>query len=417
MGAWNASCPGKPAATVCMADPAEMLKPWKLNSLFFHIVGWHAAALVCGVAGNALVLAASRRSATSLFLASLAAADLLLLLLHAPLDLLQYFVASWDAAGAVCRAAEYAASLSAAASVLNLAAVTIERFLVIVFPMKSRSYCTLHNCRRAVLAIWLLAPLLTVPVLLTKGTYAMLYTNMIVNVTIHHCADTVGGLSLAVYQLVLLFGAPGVLMLFCYSCVIVELWKSTRSMQVLTNSISTNRISSRQENTLTASQSSRHTVTRRRNRADTARATRKQVIKMLILVVVLFLLCWGPRIIMNMLTKIGLQSFTPTEYTMRVVFNILPVIHACFNPVIYSFMSKNFRRSLKRQFETLGCRRNLSRHRSSSFRSSRLHHGTITQQTSIRPRYTLSSSSSTYNADVTRHTEMENTDSVNSTVV
>ncbi|XP_049953328.1 galanin receptor type 1-like isoform X1 [Schistocerca serialis cubense] len=206
-------------------------------------------------------------------------------------------------------------------------------------------------------------------------------------------------------------------MLFCYSCVIVELWKSTRSMQVLTNSISTNRISSRQENTLTASQSSRHTVTRRRNRADTARATRKQVIKMLILVVVLFLLCWGPRIIMNMLTKIGLQSFTPTEYTMRVVFNILPVIHACFNPVIYSFMSKNFRRSLKRQFETLGCRRNLSRHRSSSFRSSRLHHGTITQQTSIRPRYTLSSSSSTYNADVMRHTEMENTDSVNSTVV
>lgn len=37
------------------------------------------------------------------------------------------------------------------------------RYLVIVYPMKSRSFCTLHNCRRALIAVWIFALLLTAP--------------------------------------------------------------------------------------------------------------------------------------------------------------------------------------------------------------------------------------------------------------
>ena len=44
----------------------------------------------------------------------------------------------------------------------------LDRFIVIVFPIRSRSLCTMSNCRRAVMAVWIVSLLLTAPVLVTK---------------------------------------------------------------------------------------------------------------------------------------------------------------------------------------------------------------------------------------------------------
>ena len=74
---------------------------------------------------------------------------------------------------------------------------------------------------------------------------------------------------------------------------------------------------------------------------------------MLILVIILFLICWGPKLILAMILKLakvfGLEVYTQPIYVGRVVFSLIPFVHSCINPIIYSFMSKNFRRSLERQ--------------------------------------------------------------------
>lgn len=41
------------------------------------------------------------------------------------------------------------------------------RFVVIVFPMKSRTLCTVSNMVKAVLGVWLLAFILAIPVIFT----------------------------------------------------------------------------------------------------------------------------------------------------------------------------------------------------------------------------------------------------------
>ena len=95
---------------------------------------------------------------------------------------------------------------------------------------------------------------------------------------------------------------------------------------------------------------------------------------MLILVVLLFLVCWGPRLLLNVIIKWGLPSYDHTVYQLRFVFYLLPFVHSCINPVIYgqaifrniaielirplliiglffkssSFMSTNFRRMMVR---------------------------------------------------------------------
>lgn len=139
---------------------------------------------------------------------------------------------------------------------------------------------------------------------------------------------------------------------------------------------------------------------------------------MLILVVILFLVCWGLPIIMQVIIKFNLHSFTPTIYTLRVSFNLLPFIHACMNPFIYSFMSKNFRRAFRRQLEKMGFRKR-RRHGSGSrngqgslTRTSRMQRSTPTmQRLRFKPGHTSTSSSTTTNCltDTTKHTDAEQT--------
>ncbi|KDR19106.1 Cholecystokinin receptor [Zootermopsis nevadensis] len=215
-------------------------------------------------------------------------------------------------------------------------------------------------------------------------------------------------------------------MVVCYTYVIRELWRSTRSMQVLTNSVS---MKSKLHNGSAEGTSGQFHISNgattcrtalmnrvgRKHRGDDARKARKQVIKMLILVVVLFLVCWGLPIIMEVIIKFNLHSFTPTMYTLRVTFNLLPFIHACMNPFIYSFMSKNFRRSLQRQLEKLGCRKRrrsgsdvMTGHGSYS-RASRIQRGTTTVQGLRHKPGRASTSSSTTNCltDLTKPTDTE----------
>uniref|UniRef100_T1J9Y4 G-protein coupled receptors family 1 profile domain-containing protein n=1 Tax=Strigamia maritima TaxID=126957 RepID=T1J9Y4_STRMM len=73
---------------------------------------------------------------------------------------------------------------------------------------------------------------------------------------------------------------------------------------------------------------------------------RYPVIKMLILVILLFLVCWGPRVIMQILIKHGLTFYSPIIYSIRVACMQLPFVHSCLNPIIYSLMSSNFRRMI-----------------------------------------------------------------------
>ncbi|KFM78675.1 Galanin receptor type 2, partial [Stegodyphus mimosarum] len=73
---------------------------------------------------------------------------------------------------------------------------------------------------------------------------------------------------------------------------------------------------------------------------------RKQVIKMLILVIALFMICWGPRLIMHVAIKHGLSNFTYHVYNLRVSAYLLSFAHSAINPIIYGFMSTNFRRMM-----------------------------------------------------------------------
>ena len=76
---------------------------------------------------------------------------------------------------------------------------------------------------------------------------------------------------------------------------------------------------------------------------------------MLICIVIIFLLCWGPRFIFEVLMKMQCLPFENIVYTLRTVLYVLPMVHAILNPVIYFLMSQNFRNSVVTKVCTSGC--------------------------------------------------------------
>jgi len=79
-----------------------------------------------------------------------------------------------------------------------------------------------------------------------------------------------------------------------------------------------------------------------------------QVIKMLLAIVVLFAVCWSPTLLDNVLVELGLVNryhFDHLRY-VRQAFSLMSYANSCVNPVVYAFMSRNFRAGFRR---ALGC--------------------------------------------------------------
>ncbi len=70
---------------------------------------------------------------------------------------------------------------------------------------------------------------------------------------------------------------------------------------------------------------------------------------MLVAVIVLFAICWGPSLIDNVLVAFHLVEKFHFGFLkpMRMAFALMAYANSCVNPIVYAFMSRNFRESFK----------------------------------------------------------------------
>lgn len=76
---------------------------------------------------------------------------------------------------------------------------------------------------------------------------------------------------------------------------------------------------------------------------------------MLVTIIVLFAICWGPFLIDNVLVAFGhVEQYHYAHLKpMRQAFSIMAYTNSCINPIVYAFMSKNFRHSFQAAFMSL----------------------------------------------------------------
>ncbi|KAK3850177.1 hypothetical protein Pcinc_043100, partial [Petrolisthes cinctipes] len=74
----------------------------------------------------------------------------------------------------------------------------------------------------------------------------------------------------------------------------------------------------------------------------------KQIVTMLFVVVVLFIMCWSPLLVTNVLRAWGVLPPYHHGAFYKHLYNtvhLLAYFNSCINPLVYGFLSKNFRES------------------------------------------------------------------------
>ncbi|XP_073997680.1 QRFP-like peptide receptor isoform X2 [Rhodnius prolixus] len=316
--------------------------------------------LVIGVTGNFLIIftiARYRRmkSITNVFLASLASADLLLILVCIPVKLAKLFSFTWTMGVFLCKMMHYMQSVSAICSVFTLTAMSVERYYAIVHPMKAKYVCTISQARKIIFTTWVASFFLAVPILFVqvqmpvggriKAYWCVRDWDWVVAWRCHE-----------VYMLVLVLLLPASVMTVTYSAICREIFRVMQRRFHMTSGKATMNcesfpLSTKEKNPRTF---------KPKIRSEEENNTVKQVIKMLVAVVIVFILCWAPVLVDNVLTSYDILPHIRegTLKQLATYFQLLAYFNSCVNPLVYGFMSKNFRESFSK---ALCCRRKVPR--------------------------------------------------------
>ncbi|XP_043664402.1 QRFP-like peptide receptor isoform X3 [Vespula pensylvanica] len=318
----------------------------------------YSSTFFLGLIGNVVIIASTLcprlrplpATPTNVFLGGLATADLLLIIFCIPVKIAKLFSYTWTMGLFLCKSVHYMQSVSAICSVVTLTAMSIERYYAIVHPMRAQYTCTISQARRIVIITWAASFLLGIPMVFTQR-----HKEVGERVIAYWCVRDPDAAFLwkahEVYMLVLVLVLPLTVMAFCYTAICWEIWRVMKRRYHMTSrhALSPNNVDAESIPMTQRQISMRNGRRSRRENGQTEEESRtmKQVVKMLVAVVVLFAICWGPILIDNVLTayRILPRQRKGIYKHMNTAFHLMAYFNSCINPIVYGFMSKHFRES------------------------------------------------------------------------
>ncbi|XP_067841636.1 cholecystokinin receptor-like [Heptranchias perlo] len=317
-----------------------------------------------------LILNKRLRTVTNSFLLSLALSDLMVAIFCMPFTLIPNLLGDFIFGEAMCKITAYFMGISVSVSTFSLVAIAIERYSAICNPLKSRVWQTRSHAYRVIAATWLLSIVIMIP----YPVYNLLSPfQRLDKRTAHNCRLTWPSKEVQqawyVFLLFILFFLPGVVMVIAYGLISRELYRGiqfemnqlketkahTNGAVALTNhqyddsdgcylQVSKRR-NTMEMSTLTPSASAK--LDRARSNASESKlVAKKRVIRMLIVIVVMFFVCWMPIYTVNTWRAFDNMAATRRLSGAPISFiHLLSYTSACVNPLVYCFMNKRFRKA------------------------------------------------------------------------
>ncbi|XP_008399603.1 cholecystokinin receptor type A [Poecilia reticulata] len=363
----NISCGN--ASTLLIPQRVRQEEDHTLRILLYSLIFFSS------VSGNLLIIVVltfnkNMRTITNTFLLSLAMSDLMMAIFCMPFNLIPSILKDFVFGALMCKIVTYLMGTSVSISTFNLVAIALERYSAICKPLKSRAWQTQSHAYRVIAVTWVLAFIIMIPYPIVSHLKPFKRPD---NTTAHQCrhkwpvatAEQIWNVLL----LLVLFAIPGVVMIVAYGLISRKLYQGIRSETAL-NKESTDvkngltscgsnnpddedgcyvcvRPSSMEMNPMSASTQSMKIHRPRSNTSGANLEAKKRVIRMLVVIVVLFFLCWMPLYCVNTwrafdnVTAERALSGTPIAFI-----HLLSYTSACVNPIIYCFMNMRFRKAL-----------------------------------------------------------------------
>lgn len=146
----------------------EILGP-KRSPFFLPVTSVYLLIFLTGLSGNLLTCAViarhkKMRNPTNLYLVSLAVSDLLVLLFGMPLeiyDLWQNYPFPFGEGG--CYFKTFLFETVCFASILNVTALSVERYIAVLHPLKTRYLSTNQHAKRVITVVWVVSMTCAIP--------------------------------------------------------------------------------------------------------------------------------------------------------------------------------------------------------------------------------------------------------------
>lgn len=283
---------------------------------------------VVGVLGNSLtctVIARHRimRTTTNYYLFSLAISDLLVLLLGLPLELYELwsnYPFLLGAAGCYFKTCLF--ETVCFASVLNVTALSAERYRAVVHPLRAKYSATNAHAKRVIIALWVVSLLCALPntslhgIAMLKPLFGLTFPESAVCALVR---DTWIYNLLVQVTALLFFVVPMLMISVLYVLIGLQLHRERVCF----------------ESTAGLSEDGLH-----------QRASHRQVIKMLCALVIVFGICWAPfhidRVMWSYIDTWTAEQHSVYEY-VHLLSGVFFYLGSVVNPILYNLMSSRFR--------------------------------------------------------------------------
>ncbi|NXF04781.1 NMUR1 protein, partial [Smithornis capensis] len=308
------------------------------SSFFVPVCVIYLLIFLVGAVGNTLtciVIFRHRfmRTPTNYYLFSLAVSDLLVLLLGMPLelyDLWSNYPFLLGASGCYFKTLLFEAVCFA--SILNVTALSVERYIAVVHPLKAKYVVTRNHAKKVIVTIWVLSVICSIPNTSVHGLQP-LYVPGRGQVPDSEICTLVKprltyNLIIQITTIIFFFLPMGTISVL-YLLIGLQL-KKEKMLEAL--------------GAKTGSSRNCH------NRQRQKKVKRRQVTKMLFVLVVVFGICWAPfhtdRLVWSFVSTWTSNMLHMFQY-VHVISGVFFYLSSAANPILYNLMSSRFREMFK----------------------------------------------------------------------
>ncbi|XP_072015793.1 orexin receptor type 2-like [Amphiura filiformis] len=299
--------------------------------------------------GNTLVCVAvlrneHMRTVTNYYIVNLAVADILVSIICLPATVTLDVSESWFFGDRLCTFIPYFQNVSVAVSVYTLMMIAVDRYLAICRPLKFQTSAT--RTISVIIIVWTVSFVIMIPDAIVHDTQANKATAILGKpLWLMACYEAKWygkewQKLFYVFKSTVLYGMPLLVISVAYIMVCIRLWSGIPTEEG--SSTSTCRSDQKAISKTTAAQLQ----------------SRRNVARMLIVVVIIFAVCFFPLHLLNLLRVFdafkGIDAMVDSHQIAvpYLIAHLMAFINSAVNPVIYNFMSAKFRQAFLSVF---GC--------------------------------------------------------------
>ncbi|XP_036384603.1 opsin 4xa [Megalops cyprinoides] len=286
-----------------------------------------------GVAGNALVMYAfysnkKLRTPPNYFIMNLAVSDFLMAITQSPIFFINCLYKEWVFGELGCKLYAFCGALFGITSMINLLAISIDRYIVITKPLQAIQWTSKRRTSQIILLVWLyslgwsLAPLL--------GWSSYIPEGLMTSCTWDYVTSTASNKSYTLMLCCFVFFIPLAIISYCYLFMFLAIRKTSKDVEQLGAQV--------RKSTLIQQQSIK---------------TEWKLAKIAFVVIIVFVLSWAPYASVTLIAWAGYANIL-TPYS-KAVPAVIAKASAIYNPFIYAIIHSKYRDTLAEKAPCLRC--------------------------------------------------------------